>query len=315
MVIKLSAIEFDQVKQKKRVIIDENRIKAIRFLFYRISKSPLSIIGVVIITFFIIIALAAPLICPPNTPDPYRIPQSFSRFPMSPSWEHPFGTTGPMTYSDVFYGVIWGTRYSLNLSITITGVCFFFGLLYGCISGYYGGWIDNLLMRIVDIFYAMPSLLMMMVFLIAIGKPGFWTMVIAYCLTNWPSYARIVRSEVLRVKNEAFVEAAKAIGLPDLVIITKHILPNVLYTVVIMACMRMGTIVLSTSGLGFLGIGFTPGTAEWGLIISQGRDWLLFGAWWITIFPGIFRSLYVAGWTLLGDAFRDILDPKLGRST
>jgi peptide/nickel transport system permease protein len=200
------------------------------------------------------------------------------------------------------------------LAFSITTICFIFGIFYGSISGYYGGKIDEVLMRIVDIFYAMPSLLVMMVFLIAIGKPGFWTMVTAYSLLNWPGYARVIRGEILKIKNELYIEAAKSIGLSDLQIIIRHIFPNAIYTVIIMASMRMGTIVLSTSSLGFLGIGFRPGTAEWGIIISEGRNWLLVGAWWITVFPGIFIATFVLGFTLLGDAFRDILDPKVRRS-
>ena len=283
------------------------------FMLYRIRKSPLSMVGIAIVMVFILIAIAAPLIAPPNQPDPFRMPKTFSRLPLPPSKEHPFGTTGPVTYGDVFYGVIWGTRYSLMLAFTITAICFSIGLTVGVIAGYYGGIIDDVLMRIVDLFYSLPWLVVMMVILIALGKRGFWTMVIAYSILAWPGYSRIVRGEVLRVKNELYVEAAKAIGLTDLQIILRHVLPNSIYTVVIMASMRLGTIVLSTSSLGFLGLGFNPGTAEWGIIISEGRNWLLQGSWWIAVFPGIFIFFFVLGWQLLGDAFRDILDPKSRR--
>jgi len=241
------------------------------------------------------------------------MPKTFSRLPLPPSKEHPFGTTGPVTYGDVFYGVIWGTRYSLMLAFSITAICFSVGMLVGVVAGYYGGLIDDILMRIVDLFYSLPWLVVMLVILIAIGKRGFWTMVIAYSILAWPGYSRVVRGEVLRVKNELYVEAAKAMGLTDLQIILKHVLPNSIYTVVIMASMRLGTIVLSTSSLGFLGLGFNPGTAEWGIIISEGRNWLLQGSWWIAVFPGIFIFFFVLGWQLLGDAFRDILDPKSRR--
>lgn len=288
----------------------EHRKIEFKFMWYRIRKSPLSLIGLTVILFFIILGLAAPLICPPNKPDPFRMPKTFSRLPLPPSKEHPFGTTGPVTYGDIFYGVIWGTRYSLMLAFSITAICFAVGVVYGSVSGYYGGKMDELLMRIVDLFYAMPWLLVMMVILIAIGRRGFWTMVTAYSILAWPGYARIVRGEILRVKNELYVEAAKSIGLTDLQIILKHVLPNAIYTVAIMASMRMGTIVLSTSSLGFLGLGFNPGTAEWGIIVSEGRNWLLQGSWWITVIPGIFIGFFVLGWILLGDAFRDILDPK-----
>jgi peptide/nickel transport system permease protein len=292
---------------------EEYRKRERSFMLYRIRKSPLSMIGIAIVMVFVIIAIAAPLIAPPNQPDPFRMPKTFSRLPLPPSKEHPFGTTGPVTYGDVFYGVIWGTRYSLMLAFSITAICFSIGLMVGVIAGYYGGIIDDILMRIVDLFYSLPWLVVMLVILIAIGKRGFWTMVIAYSILAWPGYSRIVRGEVLRVKNELYVEAAKAIGLTDLQIILRHVLPNSIYTVVIMASMRLGTIVLSTSSLGFLGLGFAPGTAEWGIIISEGRNWLLQGSWWIAVFPGIFIFFFVLGWQLLGDAFRDILDPKSRR--
>lgn len=292
----------------------EHRRKELEFMIYRIRKSPLSLIGLVLITFFIVVALAAPLICPPNKPNPYRVPKTFSRLPLPPSSEHPFGTAGPLTYIDVFYGVIWGTRLSLMLAFTITGICFIIGLLIGTISGYYGGIVDEILMRIVDLAYSLPWLLIMLVVLVAIGRPGFWTMVIAYSTVAWSNYARVVRGEVLKVKNELFVEAAKAIGIGNLQIIVRHIMPNVIYSVVVMASLRMGWIVLTTSSLGFLGLGFRRGTAEWGIIISEGRDWILQGSWWITVFPGIFIFFFVLGWQFLGDAFRDILDPKVRRS-
>ena len=292
---------------------EEYRKRERSFMLYRIRKSPLSIVGIAIVMVFVIIAIAAPLIAPPNQPDPFRMPKTFSRLPLPPSKEHPFGTTGPVTYGDVFYGVIWGTRYSLMLAFSITAICFSIGLMVGVIAGYYGGIIDDVLMRIVDLFYSLPWLVVMLVILIALGKRGFWTMVIAYSILAWPGYSRIVRGEVLRVKNELYVEAAKAMGLTDLQIIFRHVLPNSIYTVVIMASMRLGTIVLSTSSLGFLGLGFAPGTAEWGIIISEGRNWLLQGSWWIAVFPGIFIFFFVLGWQLLGDAFRDILDPKSRR--
>ena len=304
------------MSQKEKGTRDEGEHQntALEVMIYRIRKSPLSIIGLVLVSFFIVIALAAPLICPPNRPNPYRVPSTFSRLPLPPSAEHPFGTAGPLTYIDVFYGVIWGTRLSLALAFTITGICFIIGLFVGTISGYYGGVVDEVIMRVVDLAYALPWLLIMLVMLVALGKPGFWTMVIAYSTVAWSGYARIVRGEVLRVKNELFIEAAKAIGLSDLQIIIRHVMPNVIYSVLIMASLRMGRVVLTTSSLGFLGLGFRRGTAEWGIIISEGRDWMLQGSWWITLFPGIFIFFFVLGWQFLGDAFRDILDPKVRRS-
>jgi peptide/nickel transport system permease protein len=199
------------------------------------------------------------------------------------------------------------------LAFTITGVCFIIGLFIGTISGYFGGRVDEILMRITDLAYALPWLLIMLVVLVAIGKPGFWTMVIAYTSVAWSNYARVVRGEVLKIKNELYIEAAKAIGLSDFRIIIRHVIPNVIYSVLVMASLRMGWIVLTTSSLCFLCLGFRIGTAEWGIIISEGRDWILQGSWWITVYPGLFIFFFVLGWQLLGDAFRDILDPKVRR--
>lgn len=304
----------DEIAEELRKGAGAHRRRELEFMWYRIRKSPLSLAGLSLILLFIIIGLSAPLILPANPIDPYKMPKTFSRLPLPPSAEHPFGTTGPVTYGDIFYGVIWGTRYSLLLAFTITAICFPIGLAIGTIAGYYGGVVDELLMRVVDLVYSLPWLLMMLVILIAIGQRGFWTMVTSYSILAWPGYARMIRGEILRVKNELFVEAAKAIGLTDLMIMVRHVIPNAIYTVVIMAASRMGTIVLSTSSLGFLGLGFSPGTAEWGIIISEGRNWLLQGSWWITVFPGIFIFFFVLGWQLMGDAFRDILDPKVRRS-
>jgi len=308
-------------EKKKQEFVDnaKNRLKEhrkneIKFMIYRLRRSPLSLIGLIITTFFIVIALAAPLICPPNLPDPYRMPKTFSRTPLPPSMEHIFGTSGPVAYADVFYGVIWGTRLSLLLAFTITAISLSIGLIIGTISGYYGGILDEILMRVVDIAYSLPWILMMLVLLVAIGSRGFWTMVSAYSIVAWTTYARIARGETLKVKNELFVEAAKSIGVRDIYIIYRHIIPNIIYSVIIVASLRIGWIVLNTSALGFLGLGFNIGTAEWGIIMSEGRNWVLQGSWWITVFPGIFIFFFVLGWQLMGDAFRDMLDPKVRRN-
>ena len=299
----------DQLKNSLR----DHRKTEIKFMIYRVRRSPLSLIGLTLVTFFIVLAIVAPLICPPNKPDPYRIPKTFSRLPLPPSKEHPFGTSGPVTYTDIFYGVIWGTRLSLLLAFTITIIALSIGLVIGTVSGYYGGRIDEFLMRLVDLAYSLPWLLIMLVLLVAIGKRGFWTMVSAYSLVAWTHYARIARGETLKVKNELYVEAAKSMGVRDAFIISRHIIPNIIYSVIIVASLRMGWVVMNTSALGFLGLGFNFGTAEWGIIISEGRNWLLQGSWWITVFPGIFIFFFVLGWQLMGDAFRDMLDPKVRR--
>ncbi|MCE4611493.1 MAG: ABC transporter permease [Desulfurococcales archaeon] len=272
-------------------------------------SNPLSRMGLFIIAGFILIAAAAPILAPPNYPDPYKIPKVFSPEPLPPSREHPFGTSGPPGYYDIYYGVIWGTRISLRISLLVVGLAVAIGIIVGSIAAYFGGIIDNILMRITDVFLSLPGLILAMA-IASIMERTLENMILALVIVWWPGYARIIRGEVLRVKNEAYVEAAKIVGLSTFRIIFRHILPNAFYPVLVVASMDLGLVVLVASGLGFLGLGAQPGTAEWGIMISEGRNWLLQGAWWPIFFPGMAIFLWVLGWSLLGDGLRDVLDPR-----
>ncbi|BAA79257.2 ABC transporter, permease protein [Aeropyrum pernix K1] len=278
-------------------------------LILELYSNPLSRMGLIIITGFILIAVAAPLLAPPNYPDPYKIPKVYSSEPLPPSSKHPFGTSGPPGYYDIYYGVIWGTRISLRISLIVVGVAVAIGVVVGSISAYFGGIIDNILMRITEVFLSLPGLILAMA-IASMMERSLQNMILALIAVWWPAYARIVRAEVLRVKNEPYVEAAKILGLNTYRIIARHILPNSIYTVLVIASMDLGLVVLVASGLGFLGLGAQPGTAEWGIMISEGRNWLLQGAWWPVFFPGIAIFLWVLGWSLLGDGLRDVLDPR-----
>lgn len=261
------------------------------------------------------IAILAPIIAPvpPGSFDPYQVPKTFSQSPLPPSWQHPFGTSGPQYYMDIFYAVIWGSRLSQVVALSVVGTSLAVGVVVGAVAGYLSGIVDEALMRITDIFFALPGLVLAMVLLLLLGR-GISTLVIAISIVWWPSYARIMRGEFLRIKNEPYVEAARAIGVNPVKIIFRHIMPNAIYPVVVVAAMDVGTVVLVASALGFLGIGALPGTAEWGVTISVSRNWLLQGAWWSTFFPGLIIFLFVLGWTLLGDGLRDVLDPRVSRS-
>ena len=272
-------------------------------------SNPLSRIGLIIIAGFLVVAIAAPILASPNYPDPYKIPKAYSPEPLPPSREHPFGTSGPPGYYDIYYGVIWGTRISLRISLLVVGLAVTIGIVVGSISAYFGGVIDNILMRITEVFLSLPGLILAMA-IASMMERNLQNMILALIVVWWPGYARIVRAEVLRVKNEPYVEAAKILGLSTPRIIARHILPNAFYTVLVVASMDLGLVVLVASGLGFLGLGAQPGTAEWGIMISEGRNWLLQGAWWPVFFPGLAIFLWVLGWSLLGDGLRDVLDPR-----
>lgn len=272
-------------------------------------SNPLSRLGLVIIAGFLLIAALAPLLAPPNTPDPYQIPKVFSSEPLPPSREHLFGTSGPPGYYDIYYGVVWGTRISLRISLMVVGLAVALGILVGSVSAYFGGIVDNILMRVTDVFLSLPGLILAMA-IASMLERSLQNMILALVVVWWPGYARIVRAEVLRVRNEPYVEAAKILGLSTPRIIARHILPNSFYTLLVVASMDLGLVVLVASGLGFLGLGAQPGTAEWGIMISEGRNWLVQGAWWPVFFPGLAIFLWVLGWSLLGDGLRDVLDPR-----
>jgi len=294
-------------------------IKELKFIITRIKKSPLSIVGIAIIAFFTAIALLAPILAPvpEGHADPYRIPRSgWSSEPQSPSEEHPFGTA--QWQYDIYYGCIWGTRTAFRIGILVVSGNLLIGLTVGILGGYYGGLIDELLMRITDIVWAFPGLLLAMA-LCAVMGPSLESIMIALILVGWISYARVIRSEILRVKQEDYVEAAKAVGCSDFRVITKHILINSIYPILIMASLDTGAIVLSAAALSFLGLGPPIGYADWGQMISLSRGFIYknaqepLGYWFTWTYPGVFIFTFVLGWNLLGDAFRDILDPTLRR--
>jgi peptide/nickel transport system permease protein len=291
----------------------EPRIKEFKFNLYRIRNNPLSLLGIGLILLNILLAIFSPFIAEPNTPDPYKIPKFFSTEPLPPNSEHPFGTSGPSGYYDIFYGVVWGSRMSLRISFTVIFAAIIIGVFVGTAAGMFGGMIDEVLMRITDVFMALPGLVLAMAVASILGR-NITNLMLALIITWWPGFARVIRGEVLKTKQETYVEAARAVGAGPLTIVFRHILPNAIFPIIIMSSMQLGSIVMAASTLSFLGLGAEPGTAEWGAIISEGRNWMLQGAWWTTFFPGVAIFTYVLGWNLLGDAFRDILDPKLRRS-
>ncbi|NIW16296.1 ABC transporter permease subunit [Candidatus Bathyarchaeota archaeon] len=292
-------------------------LRELKFSINKMKKSPLSIVGIGIILFFFAIAILAPVLAP--TPegwrDPYMIPrEGYSSIPTPPSEKHPFGTVGTGGQYDIYYGCIWGTRTAIYVGIVVVGSNVLVALLIGSISGYYGGKIDEVLMRITDVMFAFPALILAMALVTAFG-PSLDSVVKALIIVGWPSYARVIRGEVISVKENDYIEAAKAVGCSDLRVIIRHILPNSIYPLVIMASLDLGAIVLTVAALSFLGLGPQPGFADWGQMISFSRNWIVEGLkyWYTWTIPGLFIFIFVLGWNLLGDAFRDVLDPTLRR--
>jgi len=287
----------------------------------RLRRNPLSITGFTIITLFIIVAALAPVLAPPTpgTRDPYLIPhEGFAPDPLPPRPGHPLGTTGRQY--DLYYGIIWGTRTAFRVAVVVVAISIALGLVLGSLAGFYGGRIDEVVMRITDIFLAFPGLVLAVVVTAVLGK-GLDHVMIAIALVGWPLYARLLRGDILSVKQRDYVEAARAMGAGDLRIIFRHVIPNAIYPFMVVAAFDMGVIVLVAAALSFLGLGAEIGYADWGQLINMSRSWILgvpgnaFLYWYTVVFPGIVIFLFVLGWNLLGDAFRDILDPRLRGST
>jgi len=238
---------------------------------------------------------------------------TYENTPQPPSKEYPFGISNGR---DIYYGVIWGTRTGFKIGIIVVVSATLIGLFIGSISAYFGGWVDEILMRITDIFMSIPFMLSAMVLTTVLGT-GLDKVMIAMIVFGWMGSARLIRGNILQAKNEQYVLAAKALGVKDSKIIIKHILPNTIFPVLIQASMRIGSMVITAAVLSFLGVGAPQGYADWGSILNYARNWILGGTggafqyWYTIVFPGTAMVLFVLAWNLVGDALRDIFDPKL----
>lgn len=291
-----------------------------RYFLYQLRRNPLSIAGISILLIFMMIAILAPVIAPPpeGHRDNYQIPRDgFSATPQPPNEEHLFGTT--QGQYDIYYGVIWGTRSAFQVGLIVIISVLVIGIVLGSVAGYFGGVADEIIMRITDIFLAFPPLILAMAITVALG-PSLKSVIVALIIVQWPSYARLVRGDILTVREEDFVQATRGVGSSHFRIITRHILPNSIYPTFIMASLDIGAVVLSAAALSFLGLGAPEGYADWGQMIQFARNWIVgpsgnpFAYWYAVTIPGLFILFFVLGWNLLGDAFRDILDPRLGKS-
>lgn len=223
------------------------------------------------------------------------------------SFEHPLGTDN--LGRDVLSRIIYGSQVSLLVGICAVFVAGTIGVVLGLAAGYYGGWVDRIIMRIVDAFLAIPNILFMLVILAVLG-PGLITLIFVLGFTGWVKYARVIRGEVLSVKERDYVRSARSVGASDVWIITKHILPNVISSFIVISTLSVATTIIAEASLSFLGLGIQPPTVSWGGMLSDGRQYLA-TSWWVATFPGIAITLTVLGIIFVGDWLRDMLDPRM----
>jgi len=266
-----------------------------------LMRRKLGVAGLIIISFIIILSLIAPLIAPYDPLD-----QRLDERLQPPSSKHLMGTD--KLGRDIFSRVLYGGRISLFIAVSSVVLATLIGMLIGLISGYLGRRIDDLLMRITDMFMAFPSLILALA-IAAMLKPGMFNVITAISLSSWPQYARMARAVTIQVKNEPYIEAAVSMGASNTRILIGHIIPMVIPQVMIQGMINLGGAILTAAGLGFLGFGVPPPTPEWGLMVSEGRD-LIQSHWWISTFPGLMIFLSVVGFNLLGDQLRDIFDVR-----
>lgn len=271
--------------------------------FFR--RDRLAMISLVFIVLLVLIAVFAPYLTPypgeglgePNLPNKF----------LPPSVEHPFGTDS--LGRDIAARMMFGARTSLSIGVLVVMVAVLIGAPLGAIAGYFGGWVDEVIMRLTDVFLAFPPLLLAIAIAAALG-PNFINAMLAIALTWWPWYTRLVRAQALSLRERSFVEAARSIGVKNLTIIWRHILPNVLTPVLVQATLDIGSAILTAAGLSFIGLGTQPPTADWGGMINEGRLFVLAGRWWIATFSGLAIFLTTLAFNLLGDGVRDAADPR-----
>lgn len=272
-----------------------------------VASNPTTAVGIIMISAMLAMALLAPWITEPNTPDAYQMPRDWGALNEPPGTPgHPLGTTN--TGGDVYYGIVWGARTSLRLSIIVVSITAAVGVAVGSVAGFRGGRFDEILMRIVDVFLSIPELIFALAIAAVLG-PSFRNIILALAVVFWVKYARIMRAQVIHVKQNDYVDAARMIGDSRWRIYLKDILPNSITPVVVQATLDMGHIVLVGATLSFIGLA-EAGLAEWGVLVSEGQVGISAGRWWASTFPGLMVFIWALAFNLVGDGLRDVLDPR-----
>lgn len=285
---------------KNKEVKKRSQFKAV---WFRYKKNKMAVAGLILLIILFIIAVAAPMIVSYDKVVEQNIKQRF----LAPGGDHLFGTD---EYGrDMFARIIWGARYSLSLGVGSIIISLVFGALVGAVSGYYGGKIDSVIMRLMDVLLAIPQTLMAICIVAALGQ-GVFNLLIAMSASTVPKFVRIVRSSVISLKGEEYIEAARACGTGDFRIIYKHVLPNVIGPIIVQATITMALTVLTISSLSFIGLGVPTPQPEWGTILSDNKGQMRYYPYLTTI-PGIAILVSVIAMNLIGDGLRDALDPKL----
>lgn len=270
----------------------------------RFRRNPLSVFGFLILVLLVIVAIIGPWIAPH---DPLRQVLSDRLLPPG-SISHWLGTD--QLGRDILSRIIYGSRLTLSIAILVVVVVVPIGLLIGTVAGFFGGWVDNVLMRVTDIALAFPKIVLALAFAAALG-PGVINAVIAISITAWPAYARLARAETLRLVQADFIHVARLQGASNARILLRYIVPLCSSSVIVRATLDMAGIILTVAGLGFLGLGAQPPSPEWGFMVASGRNVLL-DSWWVATLPGIAILLVSLAFNLLGDGLRDVFDPRHG---
>ena len=272
-------------------------------LFRRLRKEPTALLGLILVVLFFFAALFAPILSPYGSNEQDIIGSKLA----PPSAQHWLGAD--ILGRDMLSRMLYGARISVFVGLAVVAVAGTFGTLIGLFAGYRRGWVDEVVMRVTDIFFAFPPLILAMAIAGALG-PSLRNALIAVVVVLWPLYARLVRGQVLGLREREFIQAAQVTGVSNWQILWRHLLPNTLAPLLVQASFDMGTTILTVAGLSFIGFGSQPPTPEWGVIISDGRNYIT-TQWWLTGVPAAGILLLVAAFNLLGDGLRDILDPRL----
>ena len=270
--------------------------------WYRFFRNKIAVAGGVVVLLLFVVSLLASWISPY---DPNEI--NLNQVLVHPSLAHLFGTD--QLGRDVLSRIIWGAGISLKVGFVATGFSLLIGVILGALAGYYGRWVDAVIMRFVDIMLCFPAFFLILA-VIAILEPSIWNIMIVIGLTGWMGITRLVRADFISLRERDFVQAARAIGAGDLRIIFRHILPNAMASVLVAATLGVAGAILTESALSFLGIGVQPPTPSWGNILTAGKNNIDI-AWWLSLYPGLAILITVLGYNLLGEGIRDSLDPRL----